>query len=301
MQQTHLITIIIPTYGRSEFLLRSLKSVLNQTYSNIEIIIVDDNGKDTENQLNTYQKLKQFLYKDNKIKYVIHEKNLNGAAARNTGIKESKGEYICFLDDDDEFEKEKIEKQYNKLEKNKEKYGACYCGHSRIKNGKKISTYLPQEEGNILLPLLLQQIDACTGSTLMIRRETLDKVVGFDVNFKRHQDYEFIARVAYFTNIAVVSESLVRIHMHKGSYSQKKYEDIIATRKQYNNKMKNYTSGLTERQKRDFNYNNYLVLAKSAVKYKKAKDLLDFSFKSRSPKIIIDLIKDGLVYIKGNK
>ena len=227
-----LISVVIPTYGRADFILRCLESVQDQTYHNLEIIIIDDNGKGTLNQLSTYSKLQPFIESNNQLKYIVHETNLNGSAARNTGINNSKGNYICFLDDDDEFEKDKIEKQYKKLKKSNGFFGACYCGNKRVKANKLISTYIPLEEGDILFPLLLNSIDACTGSTLMINRKTLDKVKGFDVNFKRHQDYEFTARLAYFTNIAVISEPLVRINMHSGSYGQK--NTMISYRQEFN-------------------------------------------------------------------
>jgi len=193
MNNMELVTVIIPTFGRAEYIIRCLQSVQNQTYKNLEIIIVDDNGKDTPNQLSTYKKLQPELVSDNRIKYIVHEINQNGSAARNTGINNSNGKYICFLDDDDEFEKDKIEKQYNKLKQSPNFYGACYCGHKRIKNNKVLSTYTPLEEGDILYPFLLHTIDVCSGSTLMIDKQILEDLKGFDVSFKRHQDYEFMA------------------------------------------------------------------------------------------------------------
>ena len=125
MKNEPLVSIIIPTYKRSNMLSRTIESVLNQTYQNIEIIVVDDNDKNT-----TYRKDTEIVmrkYKDNyKVKYIKHDKNMNGAVARNTGIRVSKGEYIGFLDDDDIFYKEKIQKQVEYLEKNIE-YDAVYC------------------------------------------------------------------------------------------------------------------------------------------------------------------------------
>ncbi len=112
-----LVSVVIPTYKRSSMLIRTIESVLNQSYDNIEIIVVDDNNddnyrKDTENKLIKY-------ISNPKIKYIKHERNLGGCEARNTGLKEAKGEYICFLDDDDIIYKDKIEKQVEFLENNR--------------------------------------------------------------------------------------------------------------------------------------------------------------------------------------
>lgn len=107
---TPLVSVIIPTYARSQYICRAIDSVLNQTYKNIEVIVVDDNGENTENQLATFQTLKSYIDKE-QITYITHKTNRNGSAARNTGIFNAKGEYICLLDDDDEFFPEKVEKQ----------------------------------------------------------------------------------------------------------------------------------------------------------------------------------------------
>ena len=110
MDNQPLVSVIIPTYKRLGMLGRAIDSVLNQTYNNIEIIIVDDNNEDSEYRKETERFMKK--YDDNiEIKYVKHKQNKNGAAARNTGINNANGVYIAFLDDDDEFSPKKIELQ----------------------------------------------------------------------------------------------------------------------------------------------------------------------------------------------
>ena len=80
------VSVIIPTYKRSKYLIRAINSILNQTYKNVEIIVVDDNGKNTPDQIETEKELQKYI--NNKhIIYSVHEKNKNGAAARNTGVK----------------------------------------------------------------------------------------------------------------------------------------------------------------------------------------------------------------------
>ena len=101
------VSVIIPTYKRAELLSKCIKSILEQTYSNVEVIVVDDNDPKTNWRKNTESILDDFK-EDSRVIYIKHEKNKNGSAARNTGFKVSTGEYICYLDDDDIFLKNKI-------------------------------------------------------------------------------------------------------------------------------------------------------------------------------------------------
>ena len=119
-----MVSIIITTYKRAKYIIRAIDSVLDQTYQNIEIIVVDDNDPNTIYR----QEMKEIMkrYKENpNVIYLQHEHNMNGAAARNTGLSVAKGEYIGFLDDDDYFLPQRIEKLVNVLEKYPE-YNAAY-------------------------------------------------------------------------------------------------------------------------------------------------------------------------------
>lgn len=107
------VSVIIPTYKRSDFLSRAIDSVLNQSYKNIEIIVVDDNQKDSPYQNGT-NNIMQRLYKDNdRVIYIQNNENIGGANSRNKGAKLATGEYLCFLDDDDIYLPQKIERQLN--------------------------------------------------------------------------------------------------------------------------------------------------------------------------------------------
>lgn len=124
-----LVSVVIPTHKRFEELFRAIDSVLKQTYSNIEIIVVDDNSQDKELRERIKEKIKK--YSEN-IQYIENETNLGGAKSRNVGIEKAKGKYISFLDDDDEYYPEKIEKQY-KLYKSKK--------NQNIRNGILLCKY----------------------------------------------------------------------------------------------------------------------------------------------------------------
>ena len=124
-----LVTVIITTYKRSNVIERAIKSVLNQTYKNIEIIVVDDNANIPEER----KKTAEIIEKYPKIIYIKNAKNLGGALARNEGIYRAKGKYIAFLDDDDEYRKDKIEKQYKLYKQHEnEKVGLIFCNEKDI-------------------------------------------------------------------------------------------------------------------------------------------------------------------------
>ena len=185
-----LVSVIIPTYLRPTNLCRAIDSVLNQTYKNIEIIVVDDNGKGSYNQIETRKVITPYLCLVN-FSYLVHEENRNGAVARNTGLKYSHGEYIAFLDDDDEFLPSKIELQVNALKNLDESWGGCYCNTNLI--GRRKVCLNDDESGNLTEGMLLGNI-RFNSSSLLLRKSVCVELNGFDESFIRHQDWEFMIR-----------------------------------------------------------------------------------------------------------
>jgi len=116
------VSIVIPTYNRAGLLSRTIQSVLNQTYQDFEIIIVDDGSTDK-----TEEVVKSFNSK--KIFYNRHEENKGANAARNTGIKASRGEYIAFQDSGDEWLPQKLERQMKVFENASPEVGVVYTGY----------------------------------------------------------------------------------------------------------------------------------------------------------------------------
>lgn len=202
-----MVSVIIPTYKRSEFIERAIESVLKQTYQDFEIIIVDDNNPNTEYRKELEEKMKKYAY-NSKIKYIQHEKNKNGAAARNTGINIAKGEYITFLDDDDIFLPNRLEILVEKLEKNQE-YDAAYSSVIIIKGHKIIGYTVANKSGNMKNELLLGTFSLGTGSNLFFRASALRAINGFDESFKRHQDIEVMVRYFNRYNIIAIDKPLV--------------------------------------------------------------------------------------------
>lgn len=198
-----LVSVIIPTYKRPNMLGRAIDSVLGQSYTNIEVIVVDDNSDSDKYRLETSQYMEKYA-NDYRVKYLKHKTNQNGSAARNTGIQNSVGEYIAFLDDDDYFLKDRIKEAVIILRSSDADCGGICCNY--VKKYKNKIYKVSQNVGcfSSCYELLSAQIDYAAGSTLIIKREILNKVGLFDISFKRHQDWEFMIRLFRFYHIEIV-------------------------------------------------------------------------------------------------
>jgi len=199
------VSVIIPTYNRAHLIGRAIQSVLNQTYQDFEIIIVDDGSTD-----NTEEVIKEYQEQDKRIRYIRHEKNKGGSAARNTGIKLTRGEYIAFQDSDDEWLPEKLEKQMKVFENPPPKVGVVYTGFWRIENNKKI--YIPfswvkQKEGNIHKELLKGNF--VTTQSIVARKECFKKAGMFDEKLPRFQDWELVIRLSKYYDFKCIDEPLL--------------------------------------------------------------------------------------------
>jgi glycosyltransferase involved in cell wall biosynthesis len=202
------ISIIIPTYNRAELLTRAIDSIIKQTYSDFELIIVDDASTD-----DTQEVVEQ--YDDYRISYIRKNHNEGGAAARNTGVRYSDGEYIAFCDSDDEYMKTKLERQLNKIEA--EDCEAVYCRHYIVQDEygvyKKSKSELKM--GDIRHELLRGWCPAST-SLFMIQKDAIEDVGGFDQDLPSFQDYDLWLRLAKKSRFCYVDDHLVAKHEHEG-------------------------------------------------------------------------------------
>ena len=205
------VSVIIPTYKNRGGLIGSVESALSQDFEGlIEVIVVDDNDPQSLFRKHTEELMTQ--YNDNpKVKYIRHDVNKNGAAARNTGLRAAKGDLIAFLDDDDLFLQGKLTKQVAYLCEHPE-FDAVYC-HARRGNHVASTTVI---EGDGSRDILLLQSNFFTPS-LMFRRESLEAIHGFDESFRRHQDYELLLRFfAAGYKMGCVPEVLIEIGLNQG-------------------------------------------------------------------------------------
>lgn len=208
-----LVSVIISTYNRSEYLLRSVKSVLAQTYENFELLIIDDASTDE-----TTDVINSFL--DPRIRYIRHERNKGGPAARNTGIENSKGELIAFLDDDDEWMPEKLQKQVDLLSHAPANVGLVYCGLLVIgPDGQTIvHKDIPFLQGSVY-EYLLRGSGIGTVSRVLVRRSCFDKAGFFDEQLKSCQDWDMWLRVARLFDVEFIPDVLVKIYQHDAQIS----------------------------------------------------------------------------------
>lgn len=215
MSNNPLVSVIIPTYKRVDFLERAIKSVLNQTYRNIEIIIVDDNNPNTEYRLETSRLMKKYVSYYSNIKYIMLDENSGGCVARNTGLQEATGKYVNFLDDDDIFYPEKIEKQVSKFESSTEQLAVVGCfANIRDNNGKIKRVEKVEIKGDVFIKQLAYNV--CTTSIALINREVCVKSGGF-IKIPSSQEHLFFIKIfevnSYYDYI---SEPLIDIIHHDG-------------------------------------------------------------------------------------
>lgn len=200
------VSVIIPSYGTNTDPCRAIDSVLNQDYPNVDVYLVDDNGAGTEQQRKNAAVLKK--YADNpRVHYLIHDVNKGGSVARNTGARASDGDYLCFLDDDDELaDATKISKQMNASENLGPDWAGTYSS-LKIFNGDRFLRMIPAtNSGYVLEEFILGDMSIGTAAPV-ITRLSFDTIGGFEESFKRHQDWEFYCRLMDRFKLKAVPEA----------------------------------------------------------------------------------------------
>lgn len=217
-----LVSVIIPTYNRGYIIERAIASVQNQTYSEIEILIVDDGS--TDNTQDLISKIS-----DNRIRYIKNPKNCGVSHTRNLGIAASKGKYIAFQDSDDIWKPEKLQKQMERI--TKEDYGMVYCSFEREFQDGTVVYYPPKEipiqekQGDIFQSLLRKNL--ISTQTMLIKKEVLNQVGYFNEGMSNLEDYELALRIAKHFKIGIVEEPLVYLHTLPDSINQNQLQSLV--------------------------------------------------------------------------
>jgi teichuronic acid biosynthesis glycosyltransferase TuaG len=196
-----LVSVIIPTYNRPDFLSKTLQSIVDQTYHHMEIIVVS-NGVNNDNEKAAKE------LNDPRIIYVDQENSGGPASPRNHGIKMAKGQYVAFCDDDDLWMPDKVEKQVKALEENQE-YGLCYSKMLRFDDKKEWAN--PQDAGAADLHSLLY-VNTVPISSVFIKKSLIDKFGDFSESHRvgTSEDYEFLLRHSAETKFYFLDEFLIK-------------------------------------------------------------------------------------------
>lgn len=215
------VSVIMPTYNYGRFIERAIRSVQLQTYQDFEIVVVDDGSTDgTEEIVRRID--------DKRIRYIKHPKNKGGNVARNTGIRAADGNYIAFLDSDDEWLPKKLALQIQMFSQSAKNVGMIYTGLNVIDvSGKKPSHIeLPKASGQIFHLLLRGNYITGGGSSAVFKKECFETVGLFDETLPSGQEWEMILRIAKKYEINYVNEPLVKYYVH-GSNTDSHPEKVI--------------------------------------------------------------------------
>jgi glycosyltransferase involved in cell wall biosynthesis len=194
------VSIVIPTYERREFLRGAIKTALGQSYDDIDVTVIDDGSTEQ--------------YADGivadfpaTVRCISHEENRGLSAARNTGVRESSGEYIAFLDDDDRWHREKIARQVDALKQN-ETAGLATCLVAAITPDNELIHCERSAPSGDCSDSILVGNQIGTPSRVIVRRDAFESVDGFDESLQTKQDWDLYIRLCQEWTIAAVSSHL---------------------------------------------------------------------------------------------
>lgn len=214
MDTTEKISVIIPTYNRANLIERSVRSVLDQTYDNLEVIVVDDCSTDDTGEV--IEKIK-----DPRLRYNKLPSNQGVSNARNVGVSLATASLIAFQDSDDRWRKDKLEKQMEYWRAHPE-YSMVYSSY--VYHAEEEECYqVPSEnmqgelEGTIFTSLLLR--NTIGAPTILMRKECFLQCGGFDVSYKSLEDWEFVLRFSKEYQIGFVKEALMDAYLSRNSVS----------------------------------------------------------------------------------
>ena len=208
-----MVSVVIPTYNRASWIGTTLSSVLNQTYQNFEIIVVDDGSTD-----DTSKVVKLFP----SVQYVLLNRNYGVSKTRNEGLALAKGRYICFLDSDDLWDKKKLETQVKWMEENIN-CQVCYTNEIWIRIGVRVNAMNKHRKysGDIFchcLPLCI-----VSPSSVMLRAGLFDEVGNFDESLPACEDYDLWLRIALKCEFHFIKEPLIIKHGGHADQLSRKY------------------------------------------------------------------------------
>lgn len=211
------ITVLMPVYNAQAYLKMAIDSILNQTLTNFELLIINDGSTDESEEI-------ILSYEDKRIRYIKNDRNIKLIATLNKGIKLSLGKYIARMDADDISHPDRLRKQFELLEKNP-KIGVCGTWFETIEKSVKISKY-PKDDISIRIKMLYQ-CPFCHPS-VMYRKDILVKNdLSYNTNYIHAEDYELWVQLAKYTKFANIPEVLLQYRIHATNVSIKHQDEQI--------------------------------------------------------------------------
>lgn len=211
VESSQKVSIILPTYNGSKYIRQSMDSCLNQTYKNIELIIVDDGSKDETPDI-------IMSYKDDRIKYIRHEKNRGLPHALNTGFEKATGEYLTWTSDDNYYANDAIKKMLNYLKNNN--CELVFCDYYSFEDNDSEDFNLIKLPDNVAFDKI-NPVRAC----FLYKRKVYEVIGVYNPETKLAEDYDYWIRVSKQFNMFHLGEPLYFYRIHKKSlYSSRFYE-----------------------------------------------------------------------------
>lgn len=274
------VSIIIATYHRYDLLPRAILSAVNQTYPDIEIVVVDDNPADSPERAETEKIMQKITAEYSQVKYLQNAKNSGGAVTRNNGINVASGDYIAFLDDDDEYLPERIETQLAEMKKNgwdaAVMDGATYDEEDNLLSEKKQHLQNGMTQDELMRVHMLYHISGT--NTFMFKADKIREIGGFD-DLPACQEYVLMQKaIEAGLTVGYVERTLVKNHISKGERLSTSLKKIPAQNLLIEKKKK-YFHLLTKKERRAVMCRHYGVLFNIYYKNKKYPQALASVFK----------------------
>ena len=266
-----LVSVIIPTYKGSMALRRAIDSVLKGTHTKVEIIVVDDNVPDSQERKLT-EMIMESYQKDRRVIYIKHKNNLNGAAARNTGIAQATGDYIAFLDDDDYYLEDRVGRCVRYMLAHENMIGV-YVGVDVVDENGNVTTQIRPKRELKVSDLLMNEMAIGTGSNIFLRGAAVSGIEGFDTRFTRRQDIEFMIRVCRCGSIGFITDRLI-IKSVNGTSNLPAYAKMKDTIKLFSDVFEKDIDALGK-QKEVFFARQYRVLLYTAMQERNREEVME--------------------------
>jgi glycosyltransferase involved in cell wall biosynthesis len=218
-----LISVVIPAYNGKQFIGQAIASVLKQTYAKFEIVVADDVSQD-----NTPEIVRQF--QDARIRLIENRENLGLVRNLHQAIQASKGDFICWLNQDDMFYRDKLERQLQAL-RTHHTVGACFSQKDDIdEKGNRVSRFNPSKSAVAAADHLVQLFGGCylSAPTMMVKREVYERLGGFDPTYSIAFDYDMWFKLKRHYDIKIIPAPLLCFRHHAGNLSSEKNEPLIA-------------------------------------------------------------------------